>query len=120
MGRLGRAARRLMVDKPEVLYEGVANCTIYREGTVTITRLGYNRDRSFKMHIAACEAKKPPVFREIGCLPYPSMEVFLDGDADLFGQQFPSQHYSIVYGDIREELREVCDLMNINVAELVR
>ncbi len=106
-----------MVDKTEVLYEGVANCTIYREGTVTITRLGYNRDRSFKLHIACGEAKKPPVFREIGGLPYPSMEVFLDGDAELFAQQLPSQHYSIVYGDIREELREVCNLMNIDIVE---
>ena len=116
----GLGAGKPMVDKTETLYEGVANCTIYREGTVTITRLAYTRERNFKMHIAAGEAKKPPVFREIGCLPYPSMEVFLDGDADLFGQQLPSQHYSIVYGDIREELRAVCDILNIAVVEPIR
>ena len=105
------------VDKTEVLYEGVANCTIYKQGTVTITRLGYTRDRGFKMHIAGGEARRPPKFREVGCLPYPSMEVVLDGDADLFAQQLPSQHYSIVYGDIREECRAVCDMMNIAVVE---
>jgi L-fucose isomerase-like protein len=105
------------VDKTQVLYEGVANCTIYREGTVTITRVGYTRDRGFKMHLAGGKAQRPPAFREIGCLPYPSMEVILDGDADRFGQQLPSQHYSIVYGDIREELREVCALMNIRPVE---
>ena len=41
----------------------------------------------------------------------------LDGDADKFGQQLPSQHYSIVYGDIREELRAVCEMMNILIIE---
>ena len=113
----GLGSGKPTVDKTEVLYEGVANCTIYKEGTVTITRLAYTRDRNFKMHIAGGEARKPPTFREVGCLPYPAMEVVLDGDADRFGQQMPSQHYSIVYGDIREELLAVCDLMNITPIE---
>ena len=113
----GLGEGRPQVDKTEVLYEGCANCTIYKEGTVTISRLGYTRDRGFKMHIAAGEARKPRKFREVGCLTYPSSEVTLDGDCKLFAQQLPSQHYSIVYGDIREELLEVCEMMNIKPVE---
>ena len=105
------------VDKTEVLYEGVANCTIYQEGLVTISRLGYTRDRGFKMHMAAGTAQKPPKFREVGCLTYPSMEVVLDGDCELFAQQLPSQHYAIVYGDIREQIAETCRMLDIRIVE---
>jgi len=104
---------RPKVGKTEVLYEGVANCSLYKEGRVTLARLGYNRDRSFKMHIVTGEAKKPRPFREVGCLPYPSMEVILDGKGDDVAQNLASQHYAIAYGDFREELLELCKLLSI-------
>jgi len=101
------------VDKTEVLYEGVANCTIYREGPVTMARLAYTRDRSYKMHIAGGSAHHAEPFREVGCLPYPSMEITLDGCTEHFGQHMMSQHYAIMYGDYRKELSEFCRLMGI-------
>ncbi|HID94589.1 MAG TPA: hypothetical protein EYP53_00835 [Candidatus Latescibacteria bacterium] len=104
---------RPKVDKTEVLYEGVANCSLYKEGRVTLARLGYRRDRSLKMHIVTGEAKKPRPFREVGCLPYPSMEVVLDGKGDNVAQNLASQHYAIAYGDFREELLELCNLLSI-------
>ena len=101
------------VGKTEVLYEGVANCSLYREGRVTLARLGYRRDRSFKMHIVTGEAEKPRPFREVGCLPYPSMEVILDGSGDDVAQNLASQHYAIAYGDFRKELLELCGHLSI-------
>ena len=101
------------VGKTEVLYEGVANCGLYKEGMVTLARLGYRRDRSFKMHIITGEAKKPRPFREVGCLPYPSMEVILDGNGDDVAQNLASQHYAIAYGDFKKELLELCGLLSI-------
>jgi len=104
---------RPRVDKTTVLYEGLANCTVYREGKVTLARLSYTKDRGYKMHIATGQAHKPEPFREVGCLPYPSMEVDLDGSGEDFGQNIMSQHYSIVYGHLKTELIELCKLLNI-------
>ena len=101
------------VDKTEALYEGVANCTIYRQGRVTAARLAYTRDRQYKMHIIGGQAHHAKPFREVGCLPYPSMEIDLDGDTDTFGQQMMSQHYAIMYGDHRQKLTEFCKLLEI-------
>ena len=101
------------VDKTETLYEGVANCTIYKEGCVTLARLAYTKQRSYKMHIAGGMAHHAEPFREVGCLPYPSMAVTLDGSTEHFGQHMMSQHYSIMYGDYRKQLSEFCDLMGI-------
>jgi L-fucose isomerase-like protein len=104
---------RPKVDKTELLYEGVANCTIYREGQVTVARLAYTKDRTYKMHITGGKAHHAKPFREVGCLPYPSMAVTLDGSTEHFGQHMMSQHYAIMYGDIRRELVTFCDLMGI-------
>ena len=101
------------VDKTETIYEGVANCTIYREGEVTAARLAYTRNRTYKMHIAGGMAHHARPFREVGCLPYPSMEIDLDGDTETFGQQMMSQHYAIMYGDCRKALSELCSLLGI-------
>ncbi|MCK5851253.1 MAG: hypothetical protein KAH23_10085 [Kiritimatiellae bacterium] len=101
------------VDKTETLYEGVANCTVYREGEVTAARLAYTKDRTYKMHIIGGQAHDAKPFREVGCLTYPSMEIELDGDTDTFGNQMMSQHYAIMYGNYRRELSEFCSLLGI-------
>ena len=55
----------------------------------------------------------PEPFHEVGCPPYPSMKVVLEGDTEHFGQNMCSQHYAIVYGDISNELIELCKLLGI-------
>lgn len=101
------------VDKTTTLYTGLANCTVYKEGRVTIARLAYTRERKFKMHIAGGQAHHAEPFREVGCLPYPTMAVTLEGDTENFGRQLMSQHYAIVYGDLRSELGEFCKMADI-------
>jgi len=104
---------RPKVDRTETLYEGLANCTIYKEGEITFARMGYTPDRKLQMHVAYGQTHRPRNFHEIGCLPYPSMEVDLPGLGDQFAQGMLSQHYSIVYGDCRAELRELLRLSDI-------
>ncbi|MDP7162223.1 MAG: hypothetical protein QF792_01855 [Phycisphaerae bacterium] len=100
--------------KTEAIYEGIANCnTSYQEGQVTVARLAYTRGRTYKMHIAGGMARHAEPFREYGCLPYPSMEIVLDGSMEHFGQHMMSQHYAIMFGDYRKELSEFCRLMGI-------
>ena len=101
------------VDKTTILYEGVANCTIYREGEVTLARLAYRKDRSFKMHIIKGTAQKPEPFHEVCCLSYPSMDITFDGSAEKFAQTMMSQHYALVYGNVYEKLLGLCELLEI-------
>lgn len=109
----GLCEGRPKVDRTEIMYEGVANCTLYREGRVTLARLGYQRDRSLKLHIVTGEGKHPRPFREVGCLPYPAMEMTLDGSGDELAQTLMSQHYAIVYGDHKEELLELARILSL-------
>ena len=37
----------------------------------------------------------------------------LDGNGDDVAQNLASQHYAIAYGDFREELLELCELLSI-------
>jgi hypothetical protein len=101
------------VDRTTQLYEGLANCTIYKEGRITIARMGYTPDRKLKMHVTAGDARPPRKFQEINCLPYPGMELDIPGLGEEFGQGMLSQHYGIVYGDIRAELRELLRISGI-------
>ena len=69
------------------------------------------------MHIAAGCAVEPEPFHEVGCPPYPSMKVILDGDTRHFGQNMCSQHYAKAYDDVVEELEELCNLLNVRVVK---
>ena len=120
LGACGFAPFGMALGKPKVtkhtaIFEGLSNSTVYKEGKVTIGRLSANIDGSFKMQIETGDSNIPEPFHEVGCVQYPSMEVTPDGCTDYFGQHMMSQHYSIIYGDIKRELMELCRLLNIRV-----
>lgn len=117
LGACGFAPFSMASGKPRVgrhtaLYEGLLNSAAYRPGKVTLARLGY-RGGEFLLHYGVGEAGPPEPFREVGCPPYPSMRVELYGDHAEFGKNMLSQHYAIVYGDVGEELRELCEILDI-------
>ncbi|HID11816.1 MAG TPA: hypothetical protein EYP17_11040 [Candidatus Latescibacteria bacterium] len=109
---LSLAQGRPKVSRHTALYEGLLNMSPYREGEVTLARLASDKE-GYKMHIATGFASAPPPFHEIGCPPYAGMKVVLDGDADDFIGNLFSQHYAVVYGDVRRELEELCDLLGV-------
>ena len=122
VGACGFAPFSLAKGRPRIgrhtaLYEGLLNMSVYREGRVTLARLAYDKERAYKMHIAAGRAVEPEPFHEVGCPPYPSMKVILDGDTRHFGQNMCSQHYAIAYDDVVEELEELCNLLNVRVVK---
>jgi hypothetical protein len=118
---MSHAAGQPQIGKHTALYEGLLNTSPYKEGMVTLARLandgpGTNNNGpgcNYKMHITAGQAKPPPPFREVECPPYPFIRVALDGNADNFMQNLMSQHYAIVYGDVRQPLLELCDMLGI-------
>jgi len=103
------------VSKHTALYDGLSNSTVYRKGPVTIARIGATREGGYKMHLETGFAHHTEPFREVGCTSYPSMEVDLDGDGIHFGQHLMSQHYAVVYGDIKDKLLEFCKLKEIQI-----
>jgi len=106
------AAGQPEIGKHTALYEGLLNTSAYKEGAVTLARLA-NDGPGYKMHIATGQAKPPPPFREVDCPPYPFIRVAMDGNADDFMQNLMSQHYAIVYGDVREPLLELCGMLGV-------
>jgi L-fucose isomerase-like protein len=111
---LSYAAGQPVINKHTALYEGLLNSSPYKEGPVTLARLAA-RSGGFKMHIAGGQAVPPPSFHEVGCPPYGTISVVLDGDTEAFMQNLFSQHYAIAYGDVRAELVELCRLLDISV-----
>lgn len=109
---LSHAAGQPQIGKHTALYEGLLNTSPYQEGAVTLARLANDGD-GYKMHITAGQAKPPPPFREVECPPYPFIRVALDGSADSLMQNLMSQHYAIVYSDVRLPLLELCDMLRI-------
>jgi len=118
IGACGFAPFKLGLAKPEIDkmtmygYHGLLNSTVYKRGKVTLARLASAKN-GYKMHIETGKANVPEPFHEVGCQQYPSMEVTLDGDTYHFGQHLMSQHYALVYSDIKNELLELCRLLDI-------
>ena len=113
----GFAPLSLLDGKPEVhahtaLYEGLMTTSSFRQGPITLARLASDRE-GFKMHIATGQARPMPKYHEIGCPQYAGMRVILNGEVNAFMQHLASQHYAIVYGDLKEEIVELCQQLSI-------
>jgi L-fucose isomerase-like protein len=117
IGACGFAPLSLSSGKPRIgkhtaLYEGLLNMSPYKEGEVTLIRLASDGE-GYKMHIVTGAAKISPPFHELNCSPYAIMKVVLDGNVGSFIQNLMSQHYAIVYKDVKKELLELCRLLKV-------
>jgi L-fucose isomerase-like protein len=122
IGACGYAPFALSRGKPKVnkhtaIYQGLSNSTVYRGGRVTMSRLALRRQGNYKLHLVTGTADVPPVFHEVDCQTYPSMEVTIDGNAESFTQHLMSQHYAVVYAEAAADMRELCRLLDIDVVE---
>jgi len=84
-----------------------------KSGRVTLARLARIKGQ-YVMQIAAGEAIEYPKekFKEARG-KWPHSFVKLDGDPHKFLQNCRSNHHHMVYGDIKEGLLAVCDILNI-------
>jgi len=111
---ISQAAGIPLVRKHTALYEGFYNASPYKGGTVTLARLA-NKGEGFKLHATVGTVIEPPKLHEVGCPPYCWIQVRTDQPTHHFMQNLSSQHYAMVYGDGREELREFCSLKNVQL-----
>lgn len=99
------------------LSEGILNVSKVKTGTVTMSRLFFE-DGKYKMHLVVGEGKTPPKWEEAGWTQpapqLPGLQIFL-GDVEKFAQNVMCQHYIISYGDNTEIIKNLCDILNIEI-----
>lgn len=87
-----------------------------KEGRVTVIRLGRKPDGSFRMFVMTGEALDEPQ-QFLGT----SVVVKADNDAaEIINKAVTGgweAHYALVYGDVKEEIRILCNLLNLEFVE---
>ena len=101
------------------LAEGILNVSKVRTGELTMSRL-FCRDGKYYMHLLTGTGKTPPKWEEAGWTQpapqLPGLEIFLE-DVEHFAQNVMCQHYIISYGDNTALIKDLCDILGIEVVE---
>lgn len=101
------------------LAEGILNVSKVRTGELTMSRL-FCRDGKYYMHLLTGTGKTPPKWEEAGWTQpapqLPGLEIFLE-DVEHFAQNVMCQHYIISYGDNTAIIKDLCDILGIEVVE---
>ena len=99
------------------LSEGILNVSKVKPGKVTMCRLTYD-DGMYYMHMVVGEGITPRKWEEAGWTQpapqLPGLEILLN-DVEGFAQNVMCQHYIISYGDNRELIKNLCDILGVHV-----
>lgn len=97
---------------------GIVNTAQMKPGRVTLARISLHGQR-YRMHILTGEGVKPRSWEELGWAPpapaFPSLEIIPDCGVDQFAHKALAQHYAVVYGEHRQKLVDLCELLDIEV-----
>ena len=99
------------------LSEGILNVSKVKAGEVTMCRLTYSNGKYY-MHMVKGEGISPRKWEEAGWTQpapqLPGLEILLD-DVENFAQNVMCQHYIISYGDNTEAMKNLCDMLGVEV-----
>ena len=99
------------------LNEGILNVSKVKTGKLTMCRLFYD-DGKYYMHMVKGEGITPRKWEEAGWTQpapqLPGLEILLD-DVESFTQNVMCQHYIISYGDNTEKIKNLCDILGIEM-----
>ena len=99
------------------LSEGILNVSKVKPGKVTMCRLTSCGDEYY-MHMVVGEGVTPRKWEEAGWTQpapqLPGLEIKLD-DVEDFAQNVMCQHYVISYGDNTETIKNLCDILGIEI-----
>ena len=102
------------------LNQGILNVSKVKTGVVTMSRLTYMNGK-YVMQILLGNGKTPPKWEECGWdQPAPqlsALEIELPC-VERFADNVACQHYIITYGDNRAKIRNLCNILGIEVVEL--
>ena len=103
-----------------MLSQGILNVSKVKTGTLTMSRLVY-KNGGYIMQVILGNGKNPPKWEECGWdQPAPqlsALEIEIP-DVERFADNVACQHYIIVFGDRRTEIRDLCSILGIEVTEL--
>lgn len=99
------------------LSEGILNVSKVKTGKVTMCRLTYSNGKYY-MHMVTGEGITPRKWEEAGWTQpapqLPGLEILLD-DVETFAQNVMCQHYIISYGDNTEAIKNLCDMLGVEI-----
>jgi L-fucose isomerase-like protein len=96
-------------------FQGITNSSPYQaDQRVTLARMAA-KGEDYKLHLTTGKTVKTFNWHEINCPPPPATDVILDDDATWFAKTISSNHYGMVFGDVRQEMIDLCDLLNVRV-----
>ena len=99
------------------LSEGILNVSKVKPGKVTMCRLT-SVDGEYYMHMVTGEGIIPRKWEEAGWTQpapqLPGLEILLDNVED-FTQKVMCQHYIISYGDNTEAIKNLCDILGVEI-----
>ena len=90
-------------------FKGLINSFTLKPGKVTFMRLVEDIGN---YHLLYGTGQGLPTDLRQGLMP--GLEVDIDGSIDTLINTFPSQHYAICYGDITQELIDLCRILKID------
>ena len=101
-------------------FVGMSHVSKARTGTVTFARLFMEGGR-YKMFASRGEARQPAKWIELGwdepTPDFPSLLIKLEMPVQKYMEEVPGQHIIISYGDILEQLEDLCAMMDIEVVK---
>lgn len=102
------------------LSEGIMNVSKMKTGSLTLVRL-FSKGDNYKLHIATGKGLTPRRWEELGWEApapfFPSLEIKLDVPVEDFAQKVASQHYFVIYGNYKEDIKDLCKILDIEVIE---
>ena len=109
---------RLLPAKFGLLSASLLNTSKVKDGPVTLMRLIEDHGR-YTLHMARGEAMQPRPWEEYGwdrpAPQLPSLEVKLEEPVNSFVDKIASQHTIIAYGDVTEEMTQLCKILKIRM-----
>ena len=99
------------------LSEGILNVSRVKPGKVTMCRLTAI-DGEYYMHMVVGDGIRPQKWEEAGWTQpapqLPGLEILMDNVED-FAEKVMCQHYIISYGDNTEKIKNLCDILGIEI-----
>jgi L-fucose isomerase-like protein len=99
------------------LSEGILNVSKVKTGELTMCRLTYSNGKYY-MHMVKGEGISPRKWEEAGWTQpapqLPGLEIKMD-DVENFAQNVMCQHYIIAYGDHTEAMKNLCDILGVEL-----
>jgi len=98
--------------------KGISNVSRMKTGTVTYARF-YQSCGRFKLFLSRGEAMPNPKWTELGWAEptpdFPSVLLKLEIPVQKYLENVPGQHIIMVYGDWVEQMKDLCNLLDVEV-----